>query len=468
MKTAKLTHRLEKEGIKILKINNEMAPLTIEGHEEDYFEVDAKLLMDPDELPPAEGLFTFVVKDDVAVLDLEMLPEMRQSIWSSRVPKIHLKMPMQIMLEVETEDMPTYISGLSAVVEVETENGPLIVSNCEGKLEIESENAPIKLRNIAGKIKIEMENASLSAEALQGDSLDIESENGPVKIRSASFGKVRIESENGAIYYETLPLEDGDFEIESENGNIHLVLPVDFDFELDAEIENGKLSNSIDAQWSQDDEKIHLWRGEKTVKIRLKTENGMIRLSPDGHINLDYLRQKLEGLKESINSAQSLQDKETVQKHLHNVVDYVNKLLGHINEEKVKHTVKTATDKLTNLVAIQDFAQTKDKLILSVEDFGREVSQSMGSFWEKVRGKMGHEFNRSRIKEHLGQLSGIGEKINKGIQDGMRKIKGFEDMGEDEHERMLDFSRIKILEMLESGKITTEEAERLLKAIGKE
>ena len=41
-------------------------------------------------------------------------------------------------------------------------------------------------------------------------------------------------------------------------------------------------------------------------------------------------------------------------------------------------------------------------------------------------------------------------------------------MGEDEHERMLDFSRIKILEMLESGKITTEEAERLLKAIGKE
>ena len=46
MKTAKLTHRLEKEGIKILKINNEMAPLTIEGHNENYFEVDAKLLMD--------------------------------------------------------------------------------------------------------------------------------------------------------------------------------------------------------------------------------------------------------------------------------------------------------------------------------------------------------------------------------------------------------------------------------------
>ena len=37
-----------------------------------------------------------------------------------------------------------------------------------------------------------------------------------------------------------------------------------------------------------------------------------------------------------------------------------------------------------------------------------------------------------------------------------------------EKEDIADRSRIKILEMLEAGKITAEEAERLLKAIGKE
>ena len=103
---------------------------------------------------PAEGLFTFVVKDDVAVLDLEMLPEMRQSIWSSRVPKIHLKMPMQIILEVETEDMPTYISGLSAGVDVETENGPLIISNCKAGWRLNPKTPPSSCATLQARSRL--------------------------------------------------------------------------------------------------------------------------------------------------------------------------------------------------------------------------------------------------------------------------------------------------------------------------
>lgn len=471
MKSTKINHQIELEGIKTLVIENDMAPLTIEGYDGEVIEVDAKIPLEQEDFGAIEEIFQFSQQGDRGKLFLERIPELSEGLFSSRMPKINLKVPASIRLEVETEHMPVYISGMDSSLKIESENGPIVVSNCIGECEIDSENGPMKLRNIHGDIKIGMENAPLSAEALMGDSFKLETENGPIKIRTASFPKVKIESENGSIYYETLPLEEADFEIESENGNIHLALPLDFDFELEAEIENGRLSNSIDAKWEQTEDKIRIWRGESEVKIRLKTENGMIRLSPDGHINLDFLRHKLDALKDAINNSKTLQDKEEIQKHLHNVVDYIGKMTDSINEEKIKTSVNAAIDKLKASISTFDVNETKEKVSSAVEEFAREVSQTLGSFWEKIRGKMGQEFQSSRVRGHIRHLQdemrGVGDQITKALKGA--KLKNW--MGhtpDDEHERMTDRSRLKILEMLESGKLTAEEAERLLKAIGKE
>jgi len=303
-------------------------------------------------------------------------------------------------------------------------------------------------------------------------SLELESENGPVKIRSAQYPKVEIESENGVIYYETLPVEDGDFSFSSENGIIHLVLPLDFDFDLEGETENGSLKCRVDAQLSNEDGNYHVWRGENGAKIKVKTENGLIKLSSDGNMNLDFLRQKLDELKASINASKTFEDKEEVLKHLNSVIDYVAKLTLSIDEEKIKDSLNVAMDKLKGLVAGFDVNETKDKVVSGVEDIAKELSQTLGTLMEKVKIKVEHELRHPRVKEHMHhfqeEMRGVGEQLRKAFKSA--GLKGFmgAGMAAESHETVADRSRLKILEMLESGKITAEEAERLLKAIGKE
>jgi DUF4097 and DUF4098 domain-containing protein YvlB len=76
------------------------------------------------------------------------------------------------------------------------------------------------------------------------EGLTLESENGSLKVRLARFAKVDLNTENGAIYYETQPVEKGDFKFVTENGIVSLVLPIDFDFELTAKTESGHVKSA--------------------------------------------------------------------------------------------------------------------------------------------------------------------------------------------------------------------------------
>jgi len=472
MKSSKISYQFQLEDIREIRIENEMGPLVIEGCEESTLSFEAELPFDPSELGAPEDLFNIRIEDDVAMIHLDNLPDLRDNFWEDQRLKVSLRIPGTAMLDAETENMPMSISGIRGSVSARTENGPLILSNCEGGLNLESENGPVKLRNCSGIIKVKMENGAMSAEAIQGDQLELESENGPVKIRSASFPRVEISSENGVIYYETLPVEDGDFSFSSENGIVHLVLPLDWDFDLDADTENGTLKCRVEAQLSNEEGHYKVWRGENGARIKVKTENGLIKLSSDGHMNLDYLRQKLEALKDSINRSKTFEDKEDVLKHLNSVIDYVAKLTLRIDEEKIKTALNETMEKLKGLVSGFDVNETKEKVVSGVEDITRELSQTLGSFLEKFRVKVEHEFKGPRMKEHMHhvheELRGVGEQIRKAFKSaGLKGMMGV-GMGPDERETVADRSRIKILEMLESGKITAEEAERLLKAIGKE
>jgi len=471
MKNAKFTYKYEAQGISEIRLVNDMAPLTVEGQEELEINIEAELPFEASELEDPQELFDVKIEDGVARIHLGCLPDFRENIWDGHRIKVSLRVPSNLRLDAETENMPMNIMGIGNGVTARTENGPLIVSNCEGGMVLESENGPVKLRNCMGAVKIKMENGALSAEALQGDKLFLESENGPVKIRSAQFPSVEINSENGVIYYETLPVEGGNFSFTSENGIIHLVMPLDFDFNLEAETENGALKCKVDAQIESEDGNYRVWRGENGSKIKVKTENGLIKLSSDGNMNLDFLRLKLDELKASINSSKTFEDKDDVLKRLNSVIDYVARLTLSIDEDKIKSSLNEAMDKLKGLVAGFDVNETKDKVVSGVEDIAKELSQTLGTIMEKVRVKVEHEFRGPRVKEHMHnvqeELRGVGEQLRKVFKNaGLRGMAG---MGfEEEKESVADRSRLKILAMLESGKITAEEAERLLKAIGKE
>lgn len=56
----------------------------------------------------------------------------------------------------------------------------------------------------------------------------------------------------------------------------------------------------------------------------------MIKLSYDDHLNLDFLREKMDQLREAVKNLGSPEDKEKVKKLVENLSTYLNKGIGAI------------------------------------------------------------------------------------------------------------------------------------------
>lgn len=464
MKTPKVTLNYEFTNLGRVRIINDMAPLTISQSETGKIEIEADLNVSEQDIKlNFERYFNVDYTEPVAVIELEDIPEIADGFLSGGRSQVRIYIPAGVSLEAESDNLPLTLAGLSCQIKVQNENGPVIVSNCYGDIELENENGPIKLHNCEGNLVLTQENGPVSGEALSGESLKVETENGAIKIRSASYLNASVTSENGMIYYETLPIDGGSLNFATENGVVHLVLPEGFDFELQAETETGALKCHLDADVRNEAGVYVIRKGEGKNQIRIKTENGVIKIGSDGYMNLSFLRLKLAELKETILNSKTLDDKAKAQKVLKSVIEALEKAAEKIPEAKIRETIKTASDKLQATVENFDVGETKDKVVSGVEKIGEEVSNSLREFLLKVKyTEPGQKFRSFDFHKEFGNVKDyIGRVIDTELKPYLGK-RG-RDLGE-----VGERSRIKILEMLESGKITAEEAERLLKAIGKE
>ncbi|MDP2173706.1 MAG: DUF4097 family beta strand repeat-containing protein [Candidatus Cloacimonadaceae bacterium] len=470
MKAMKLRHVFNYVGIEKVMIRNYLAPLSILPSETDKVELTGDLyLVDPAEDFDFEEYVSASFNETELKIELDELSELEQGFFSLGKSSISLMIPKGVKLSVETDNLPLSVQNLDVDLEISNENGPVMINNCHGKKKIESENGPVKLHNCEGDLDIELENGPLSAEAMSGDQIIIKSENGPVKLRAACFKAVEIENENGVIYYETLPVEGGNFRFENENGIVHLVLPEDFDFELNAKTALGTLKSKIDIQITRDDDSFHMIRGTGDTKIEIITENGMIKLSSDGHMNLSFLMMKLAQLKDGINITMSDQDKEKVMKLMENISAYVEKTVKSIDEEKIQSTIIDAIGKLKETVSGFDVYETKDKVVSNVDKISKEIGESFQEIIKVFKEKVASEFKKERLQEHFhGEKDMFKNYFKKVFDSPLIKPYLGGDLSDKEKDLVNERSRIKILEMLEAGKITSEEAERLLKAISKE
>lgn len=471
MKTSRLNYVYECPGLKEVNITNNLASLYISPSKGECIEIEVEIPYDSEDMGAPDDLVQVNINDDNANIEFDYLPEIRGMFWDNIKGRITIAIPDAVRLVVETENLPINLNGLSAEIDLRTENGSVVIVNCNGKIELESENGPVKLHNCAGDQTYKLENGLLSAEVLSGDQISVESENGAIKLRSVCFAKVDVSTENGSIYYETLPVDSGEMSFSSENGSISLILPMDFDFHLEAKTENGILKNRLDAILEKRDDIFVISKGETGPIIHVNTENGVIKLSSDGHMNLDYLKQKLAQLRDAVNASKSLEDKENIQKLLNNILAYAEKALGEVKEEKIKAAIQGAMDTLRQTISDFDVEQAKDSVVSNVEKIGDEIADGFRQFYQEFRSKVEKEFTRENVKVHMDQV----HKEMKNVKEYIKKMVRIPDfvmqpggMSPREKSDVADRSRIKILEMLESGKITAEEAERLLKAIGKE
>lgn len=469
MKTVKVSLNYSTDGISRVKIDNKMAPLEIGASPDDQVHVDAKLKIHSyiPGIDITEFFFVDRKADEMEIL-LEKVPELAEAFWGSGDSRVKILVPTAVKVCAKSENEPLAALELETELKMATENGSIQVKDCSGQISLKSENGAIRIQKCDAELRVITENGNVSAEKVSGASFEAGSENGAIRVRQAACERAFIQSENGRIIYEALPVEDANLTFVSENGPIQLALPENYDFQLEAITETGTLHNEIEAELSEDEDLKIVRRGEGGAQISIKTENGDISLTSDDGAELNFIGLKIKEMKQTMSKAVSEEDLEKVQKAWGTVSAAVEKALAGIREEGTKEKLNAAMDKMKKTVEEFDFKSAGGKVVKTVDQIGDEVGDLLKSVFRKVREPRAEKTNWEEDKTEISNLDKLGDFISKTVDNAINKAFKGSDLDTGEKKSVDEQSRAKILQMLENGKISAQEAERLLRAIGVE
>jgi len=370
--------------------------------------------------------------------------------------KLELFVPHVTEINAKSENGNVSIQNLYGVQTVDTENGPIKIEHTNGKFICKSENGPIKILNSNGDAEIECENSSIVMRGCDGK-LKIDGENGPVKlvnckgslelniengssrVLGADFVNANIKIENGSIYYEFNPIKEGKFKFENENGKIHLVIPDGIPYHILAKNERGSFNVGLEGNYDRKKEGnmqiLEMVKESGNVEIYATNRNGSIR----------FVKNQSPGQTFGVNFDFS------------SISDSLDKILDNIPEEFNKEIIRKKIGKAKEKIK---------KIKVNIPDVGAIVQDAMKGVQEEISVIFTDE-KKDQAKGNK-KYEKAAEKVKRRINKVMTKIRtAFEtyDHSEKQDEKVDGTSRLKILQMLQEGKITADEAERLIKAM---
>jgi DUF4097 and DUF4098 domain-containing protein YvlB len=473
MKTIKLEKNITLDGMKKVSISNEFMGTKLVQSEDSSIHINADLFLRIAAETTETEIDDFVsVKtneaDGTVKIEIDELDLDEDDYDLSHRSEITIAVPVNVMIEAETDNHYISAIGMDNDFHLTNENGPVKLEECRGSFTIKNENGPIKLYKLDGDLTVEEENGPLSADNLTGKNLNITSENGPVKLRECMFEEVLIKNENGMVFYESLPVEAGSITIENENGHINLALSPLQGFTLEASAELGQIKNSFMGQATTMFDTYNLEVGDKSLNIKLTTENGMIKISSSDMLGNDFFMGKLDYIKEMLKNNGELGMQE-IHKIIGQLIGSLEKLLGKVNEEAVREKIELALSKLKEWKSEINKPEVRDSIKETFDsvskDVGRAVQEALQATQEAMKNakeKYSEDF-RPQFDKHFTK----GKEFMKHFKHfKMPPMPPFPPI-EPGHRTaaMQEAARMKILSMLEAGKITAEEAEKLLKAI---
>ena len=358
--------------------------------------------------------------------------------------KINILVPEKTNINAKTENAPISIIKLNGSHTITNENSPVSIANNEGDLQISSENGPVaikentgnidltfensplSLKSSIGKIKIQTENSPIKLGNCKGE-LTLNSKNSSIKILSAGFESASVNSQNGSIYYEFKDLDKGKFNFNNQMGGIHLVIPDETPYKIEAKNKMGKFyvglkgdHEGLDKGLNIGDEKtLNMVSGSGSVIIKAENKFGTIRL---------------------VDSAKAKKSFDF--SFVSDIIDKSMKSVPDEYSETVLKGMEKAKESLKNIE------------IPDVGEIMVDVQNKMKDVMEK--------FSSDEFKEQTEEK--INEGISKVVQEVHERVKD-RDLTENERTKVDERSRLKILQMLSDGKITAEEAEKLITAM---
>jgi len=306
-----------------------------------------------------------------------------------------------------------------------SENGAIKIIECNGDADIFTHNGAIKMIKCDGNLKLKSKNGAIKLVDSKGV-LKLEHKNGMIRILDAGFVQAEIINENGGIYYEFNPIEKGNFRFENNNGKIHLVIPEEIPYKIEARNRMGKFHVGLQGNYERHQEGneqiLKMIKGSGNVKISAKNRMGSILL-----VNS-------KGKAKSFNFSF--------------MGDIFDKTLDKIPEEYREQARK-------------GFNKAKSKLKkINVPDINSIVSEVITDIQHEFH-NVQDTFPTDEFKEKAGEeIAKVMEKVKEKVQK--------KELSEQEREMVNERSRSKILQMLQDGKITADEAERLIKVMEKQ
>ncbi len=444
-----------------LTIESENLGYRIKGGDDDKVTIEATIEYEPrhrDQEITIEDIITVENVDNHVHVTIDD-PEVRQM-----KSKILISIPRESALEADSENGSIHIDQVRiASGRVESENGSLHIDDVEGPMELGTENGAVKCQKIRGDLTIETENGSCKVTGCVGGKFRTHTENGSVIGVRMDFDDIDIKTENGKIFYEYLPRETGKASFVTENGKIQMMIPDGVEYDIHAVTDNGRFFIGLDGEYliknTNHGKELQKTLGSGKVKIEAVTQNGSILMS-----------NKL--LKEKGTAHDHIA--EGVQTGMRHALKVVSKVIGSLggelenvdfgiseeDQQKVMSKIQKVGEKLQKAsVRIQKKAEFDQDKLNGLDNLGEELNNLGAELKVKLSG-LGKNISESVQKEFSDlQESPEWKTIVKRVK--RHKVSETrEENKEDQHQ-----SRVQILQMLQEGKLSVEEAERLLKAI---
>ena len=188
------------------------------------------------------------------------------------------------------------VVGVSADIEIQNVHGPQDLQSVSGDIESEIYAADVEITTVSGDVEVQGDDVPGHAE-LSSVSGDVEAQNlagalvadsvtGDVVVVNSSFDRVRVETVNGDIIFDSGLSDHGSFSLETINGDVDVKFTDSISARFDIETFNGDIRNCFGPEPVRTSKyapgtELKFTEGDGEGRVTIKTLNGDLRLCKD-------------------------------------------------------------------------------------------------------------------------------------------------------------------------------------------
>lgn len=194
------------------------------------------------------------------------------------------------------ENSSIEVVGVSSDIDIQDVFGEQRLQSVSGDIESEVHESDVEMETVSGDVtaqgddvvghcELSSVSGDVDAQHLAGE-VAASSVSGDVTLVNSSFERVRLETVNGDIIFESELVDDGSFSLETINGDLEIEFNDSISARFDIETFNGDINNCFGPEPVRTSKyapgtELKFTEGDGDGRVTIKTLNGDLRLCKD-------------------------------------------------------------------------------------------------------------------------------------------------------------------------------------------